>query len=95
MSRKSSPARPRVKASASASGEPEPASLVSPKPLEAPRAASIREEINLLDRARAGLRIGDRRQAQTALDEYYRRFPKGELRSEADIVRRNVARVTP
>ncbi len=47
------------------------------------RSLSIREEIDLLDAARAELRRGDLPAALGRIDEYLRRFPKGELLDEA------------
>lgn len=47
------------------------------------RGFSIREEIDLLDAARAELRRGDRPAALLRVAEYLRRFPHGELLDEA------------
>lgn len=58
---------------------------------EAPRpvaAASIREEIDLLDRARTQLSQGNSRAAREIIGQYFARYPSGELRAEAELVRR-------
>lgn len=49
---------------------------------------SIREEIDLLDRARAQLARGNPRAATEIIGQYFARYPNGELRAEAAFVRR-------
>jgi hypothetical protein len=51
-------------------------------------AASIREEIDLLDRARAQLSRGNSGAATEIIGQYFARCPNGELRAEAEFVRR-------
>ncbi len=55
-------------------------------------ANSIREEIELLDRARAELRRGSPASARRLIDEYLARYPAGELRTEAEIIKRDLGR---
>jgi hypothetical protein len=50
----------------------------------------LREEIALLDAARAALQHGDRRSARASLSVYRERFPNGVLRREANVLRRRV-----
>ena len=50
---------------------------------------SIREEIDLLDRARSELAQGNREAAHELVDDYLSRFPNGELRDEARVIRRD------
>jgi hypothetical protein len=59
----------------------------SDAPLHLP-AASIREEIDLLDRARAELTGGNSVAATEIIGQYFARYPNGELRAEAEFVRR-------
>jgi len=60
--------------------------------MEPKGANSIREEIELLDRARAELRRGSPAGARRLIDEYLARFPSGELRNEAEIIKRDLGR---
>jgi hypothetical protein len=53
----------------------------------AERTISIREEIDLLDRARTALARGKYELTLTLLDRYSARYPQGELREEANAVR--------
>ncbi|MBN2195391.1 MAG: hypothetical protein JW751_21410 [Polyangiaceae bacterium] len=50
-------------------------------------ASSIREEIDLIDRARANLASGAPDRALAVLRDYSARHPRGELREEAAVVR--------
>jgi hypothetical protein len=50
--------------------------------------SALREEIAVLDQARAALQQGDRKQARAALKLYARRFPDGVLRREAALLGR-------
>jgi len=60
--------------------------------MEPKGANSIREEIELLDRARAELRRGSPASARRLIDEYLARYPSGELRTEAEIIKRELGR---
>lgn len=53
-----------------------------------PAATSIREEIDLLDRARAQLARGNPGAAAEIIAHYFARYPRGVLREEAELVRR-------
>jgi hypothetical protein len=48
----------------------------------------LREEIALIDAARAALQRGDREQARASLSSYRERFPDGVLSREANVLRR-------
>jgi hypothetical protein len=48
----------------------------------------LREEIALIDAARAALQRGDRQQARASLSSYRERFPDGVLSREANVLRR-------
>jgi hypothetical protein len=61
-------------------------------PQAKPAKFSIREEIDLLDRARSELARGERAAARQLVDEYLSRFPNGELRNEARLIRRDALR---
>lgn len=50
--------------------------------------ASLREELALLDRARASLQAGDAQNALTLLATYDQRFPQGMLRHESRLLRK-------
>jgi hypothetical protein len=59
-------------------------------PNVAPPAASsgdLREEIALLDRARAAVQSGDGRKALSLLALHQRKFPRGEFRQEVTVLR--------
>jgi hypothetical protein len=71
----------------SSSGESRTASARRPDALPV-AAASIREEIDLLDRARAQLARGNPGAATEIISQYFVRCPNGELRAEAELVRR-------
>jgi hypothetical protein len=53
--------------------------------------SALREEIAVLDGARAALQHGAPKQARAALRLYARRFPEGMLRREAALLRRQAA----
>jgi len=56
-------------------------------PSEAPAGPSrLAAEVALIDRARGGLGAGDYPAALAALAEYHRRFPRGDLDAEAEMV---------
>jgi hypothetical protein len=57
---------------------------VAPRPAER---ASLTEELQSLDSARALLSSGNSGGSLRALDEYARSFPQGRLRLEAEVVR--------
>ncbi len=84
--------------------EPSVAEPVTPKLAEPPAEAltvdalaraeadsHLREEIALLDAARAALQGGSRSRARASLDAYKARFPRGILSREAKILRRQAA----
>jgi TolA-binding protein len=50
--------------------------------------SQLREEIALIDAARAALQRGDREQARVSLSSYRERFPDGVLSREANVLRR-------
>jgi hypothetical protein len=80
---RAAPARP----AAASRSAPAPVARVADAPLQ-PAATSIREEINLLDRARAQLSRGNPGAASEIIAHYFARYPNGELRAEAELVRR-------
>jgi outer membrane protein assembly factor BamD (BamD/ComL family) len=47
----------------------------------------LREEIRLLDQARAAVRAGTFEQGLKLLERYDRRFPRGQFRQEAQVLR--------
>jgi hypothetical protein len=63
-----------------------PQSVTAPAASDAPAPVSIRDEIDLLDRARAALARGAPEAALTILREYFARHPHGQLREEAAAV---------
>lgn len=89
---------PEASAPLPAPAEPAPTvavetSAARPAPaLEAPAADSddgrLREEIALIDAARAALQRGDRARARASLSTYRERFPDGILSREANVLRR-------
>jgi hypothetical protein len=89
---------PAVEATAD-DGVAQPAPVAPAPPsaaLEAPAEASaddgqLREEIALLDAARAALQRGDREQARASLTTYRERFPVGILSREANVLRRRAS----
>jgi hypothetical protein len=81
---RAAPARP---VAASRSAPAAPLARAADAPLQ-PAATSIREEINLLDRARAQLSRGNPGVASEIIAQYFARYPNGELRAEAELVRR-------
>lgn len=88
--------RPEVEPPTTASASPRavsaPAkSVAAPSQSKSPK-FSIRQEIDLLDRARKRLAEGDRAAARQLVDEYLSSFPQGELRDEARVIRRDALR---
>jgi TolA-binding protein len=63
--------------------EPTPS---KPRPV-ASVAPDLREEIRLLDQARSAVRAGDGGQALALLAKYARRYPRGQFRQEAQVLR--------
>lgn len=51
-------------------------------------ASTLREELELLDRARAAVQAGDAQRALDLLASYDRRFPHGMLRHESQLLRK-------
>jgi outer membrane protein assembly factor BamD (BamD/ComL family) len=47
----------------------------------------LREEIRLLDQARAAVRTGANLQALKLLEKYERRYPRSQFRQEAQVLR--------
>lgn len=89
VSPKAKPAATTRRVAGAVSGESKlPASSVA----EAKRATSIREEIDLLDRARSELRRGAPAAAMAVIREYFARYPAGEFGAEAELVRREAQR---
>jgi TolA-binding protein len=86
-----------VKVEAPAAQEPKPVSVAElavaeePAPSKPRPAASVapdlREEIRLLDQARSAVRAGDGGQALALLAKYARRYPRGQFRQEAQVLR--------
>lgn len=64
----------------------DPPAAVPPAPRSAP-SASIAEELGSLDAARTALAAGDAAGALARLDEHSRRFPRGSLALEAEVLR--------
>jgi hypothetical protein len=50
-------------------------------------APGLRDEIKLLDRVRGALRNGEARRALSELDRYAQKFPRGDFRQEASVLR--------
>jgi hypothetical protein len=74
--------------------ESPPAVVAAPDVVKAPNVAppaassgDLREEIALLDRARAAVRSGDGRKALSLLALHQRKFPRGEFRQEVTVLR--------
>lgn len=64
--------------------------------LPAPAAGSqLRDEIALLDAARAAIQRGNRKRALQALNEYRERFPTGILERESRLLRRQATQPAP
>ncbi len=61
------------------------------RPDVSPVAAGLLEETALLDRGRQALRSGAAREAMRLLDVYDQKFPRGELRTEAESLRTRAA----
>jgi hypothetical protein len=80
-------AAPARAAAGSRTAPEAPLARVADAPLQ-PAATSIREEIDLLDRARAQLSRGNPGAASEIIGHYFARYPNGELRAEAELVRR-------
>lgn len=80
-------AAPARVVAASRSAFPVAAARETQAPLQ-PLVTSIREEIDLLDRARAQLSRGNPKAATEIIGQYFARYPNGELRAEAEFVRR-------
>lgn len=86
-----------VKVEAPAAAEPRPvpvadlAVATDPAPAKPRPVASVapdlREEIRLLDEVRSAVRAGDGSQALALLGKYARRYPRGQFRQEAQVLR--------
>jgi hypothetical protein len=69
-----------------ANAEPRPQRThISPPPTS--NAASLREEIRLIDSARIAVKKNEGARAVSILDQYVRRFPNGTFREEARVLR--------
>lgn len=77
----------RASAPPSSSGTEVPATTASSAPAAPPSSATIRDEVLLLEEARAALAAGNATTAFAKLDEHARRFPRGLLGSEALVLR--------
>jgi hypothetical protein len=55
-------------------------------------AASLREEIRLIDSARIAVKKNESARAVSILDQYARRFPNGTFREEARVLRTEALR---
>ena len=75
-----SAAKPATRATPEPNRKSSPANTNRAKP-------SIRDEVALLDRARAAVGGGDGSLALRHLDHYASEFPKGSLRLEAEVLR--------
>lgn len=56
-------------------------------PVARPAANPLRDEIRLIDEARAALRGGDSERSLSSLERHARQFPRGALRQEAAVLR--------
>lgn len=74
-------------ATAPASAPTAPAAAV---PASAPTESSLAAEIRVLDQARAALEARQPAAARQALDEHARRFPRGHLQPEAQVLELNL-----
>jgi len=91
------PAAPRVAPAAEAplpAPAPQPPSEASPSEMPAPRvdaraasSGALSAELGVLDVARSKLGAGDARGALGVLDEYSRKYPRGRLGLEAEVLR--------
>ena len=64
-----------------------PARRARPAPASSPAPDQMREELAMLERARGAVREGSGARALAALRAYSQRFPKGNLRFEAEVLR--------
>jgi hypothetical protein len=66
-----------------------PKAIATAAPVRPPVPASgdMREEIRLLDQARAAVRGGENEQALRLLEKYDRRYPRGQFRQEVQVLR--------
>lgn len=87
-------APPKVEVSASLAVEPPPVAEAVPEVEKRPArgasqsgASELREEIRMLDQARAAIRSGAPKRALGLLASYDERFPKGAFRQEASVLR--------
>ncbi len=85
LAAESSAAQPSLEAPARPSVAPAPPQAAADGAADDGR---LREEIALIDTARAALQRGDREQARASLSTYRERFPDGILSREANVLRR-------
>lgn len=82
---------PAAKARAGAGASRLPAqvstSKVHAEPTAAVRSSGLRAELRALEATQSALRAGRAEEAVRALDDYARRFPRGELALEAELLR--------
>jgi hypothetical protein len=78
-------ALPDLEASEAAASEPAKAVALPKRPSSV--ASDLREEIRLLDQARAALRESAPARALERIGQYSRRFPHGQFRQEATVLR--------
>jgi hypothetical protein len=85
------PRAPKVEAAPAVEAPvaPAPEAVMKPSSVPAPAASSgdLREEIALLDQARAAVRGGSGEKALALLALYQKRFPRGEFRQEVTVLR--------
>ena len=67
--------------------QPAPAPSTRSAPVATARAESITAELKAIDAARSALAAGDEARALTLLDDHARRFPRGRLQLEAEVLR--------
>jgi hypothetical protein len=60
---------------------------VAPRPESRARTVSLTEETEAVDAARSALARGEARSALSALDSYARKYPRGRLALEAEVLR--------
>jgi hypothetical protein len=80
-------AAPRVPPLRLSAFRPQPGRPLPSKVPPLPEGDSLRDELRLLDQARAALRQGDEKLARTVLARYAERHPKGQLKVEAATLR--------
>ncbi|MDQ2645020.1 MAG: hypothetical protein M3020_14480 [Myxococcota bacterium] len=80
-------ALPAVEATPSESSEKAPIAKPASTAAKASAGDELRQELKLLDEARAALKSGAPARARVLLERHARRFPSGSFRQEADVLR--------